>query len=117
MQHVTLIERYEMTTKSSEEEKEAELKRKAATHDGRIALLEAGFSIVWSPIGNSMTPLVKSKQTCYINPCKIAELHKGDIVFCKVKGCIYLHLVKQVGDDGLPIFRSMLAHNRNNHIA
>lgn len=50
--------------------------------------------------GNSMTPIIKSKQLVTIEPCVIEDLKKGDVTFCKVRGNYYLHLVRQVGDDG-----------------
>ncbi len=50
--------------------------------------------------GNSMTPRIKSKQLVTIEPCKLEDLKQGDVAYCKVRGNFYLHLVKQVGDDG-----------------
>lgn len=48
-------------------------------------------------IGNSMAPILKSKQPVLVNP--ITEntiIEKRDIVFCKVKGNHYLHKVHAV---------------------
>lgn len=54
-------------------------------------------------IGNSMTPILKSKQAVIVTPItdKII-LEKGDIVLCKVKGNHYLHKIhsiRKVGDN------------------
>jgi len=45
-------------------------------------------------IGNSMTPILKSRQPVLVEPItNETELSKKDIVFCKVKGHYYLHLI------------------------
>lgn len=44
------------------------------------------------PRGSSMTPKIKSGQLITISP-DLTELHKGDVVFCKVKGKYYVHLL------------------------
>ena len=45
-------------------------------------------------IGNSMTPILKSRQPVIVEPLKEdTVIEKKDIVFCKVKGHFYLHLV------------------------
>lgn len=50
-------------------------------------------------IGNSMTPILKSRQTVICVPVnEDTELCKKDIVFCKVNGHFYLHLVHSVKD-------------------
>lgn len=50
--------------------------------------------------GNSMTPIIKSKQLVTIEPCKPGDLSVGDVVYCRVKGSYYLHLIKQISTDG-----------------
>lgn len=51
-------------------------------------------------IGNSMTPILKSRQAVIVEPIKgNTELKKRDIVFCKVNGHYYLHLVHAVKND------------------
>ncbi len=48
--------------------------------------------------GNSMTPIIEHRQPVDLAPIvDPAALHKGDIVFCKVGGQFYLHLVNAVG--------------------
>lgn len=50
-----------------------------------------------------MTPLIKSGQKHVLSPVTLDEVEVGDIVFCKVKGRYYTHLVKAKGDRGVLI--------------
>lgn len=43
-----------------------------------------------------MLPRIKSGQLLTIAPVKPEELHKGDVVFCKVKGRFFTHLLSAV---------------------
>lgn len=43
--------------------------------------------------GNSMTPLIKHREPVTIEPVIPSLLKKGDIVFVKVRGRFYTHLV------------------------
>ena len=48
-------------------------------------------------IGNSMTPILKSRQPVICSPITDETiLKKGDIVFCKVRGNHYLHKIHAV---------------------
>lgn len=47
-----------------------------------------------------MTPLIKSGQKHVLSPVTLDKVEVGDIVFCKVKGRYYTHLVKAKGDRG-----------------
>ena len=60
----------------------------------KLEKLEAGETFTTSEKGNSMTPLIKSGQDHVLAPVKIEDVEKGDIVYCKVKGNFYTHLVK-----------------------
>ena len=60
----------------------------------KVKKLQAGETIISKEKGNSMMPLIKSKQPVKIKPCKWEDTKVGDIVYCKVKGHIYTHLVK-----------------------
>lgn len=52
-------------------------------------------------IGNSMTPILKSRQAVICEPVKDdTKLNKRDIVLCKVRGHHYLHLIWAVKPDG-----------------
>ncbi len=56
--------------------------------------LLAGETIVSKEPGNSMTPILKSRQPVRLEPTTWEDVDEGDIVFCKVKGNYYTHLVK-----------------------
>lgn len=73
--------------------------------DSAIKDLQAGNSAIIKPKGNSMKGKVKSGATVTVEPAE--EYEKGDIVLVKVKGKVYLHLVKAVKDD-----RYLIGNNR-----
>ena len=51
-------------------------------------------------IGNSMTPILKSRQDVICEPVtEKTELHKRDIVLAKVNGRYYLHLIHAIKND------------------
>lgn len=56
-----------------------------------------GETVQFRPTGNSMEPLIKSKQLVTIEPYSLFEswhkLSVGDIVLSKVKGRNYLHKI------------------------
>jgi len=56
--------------------------------------LEQGKVFITSEKGNSMVPLIKSGQEHELTPITWELCEVGDIVFCKVKGSYYTHLVK-----------------------
>ena len=51
--------------------------------------------------GNSMSPIIKSGQKHELSPVVDwnKEISVGDIVYCKVRGNFYTHLVKAKNDD------------------
>lgn len=57
-----------------------------------------GKTFVTSETGNSMVPLIYSKQKHELAPSKWEDVNVGDIVYCKVKGRYYTHLVKAKND-------------------
>jgi hypothetical protein len=61
-------------------------------------LLEEGKTFETSEKGNSMIPLIKSGQKHILEPIKLDEVEIGDIVFCKVKGSYFTHLVTAKND-------------------
>lgn len=73
--------------------------------------LQAGETVQTRLSGNSMTPRIKSRQLVTIKPCKLEDAQVDDVVYCKVRGNFYLHLVKQVGDDG-----RLLIGNNHGHL-
>ena len=54
--------------------------------------LLAGKDVSFCPKGNSMKPKINSGDEVTVSPTD--DIKKGDIVFCKVKGNFYVHLVK-----------------------
>jgi hypothetical protein len=58
--------------------------------------LQSGETFITSEKGNSMLPLIKSGQRHELQPYEWDEVKVGDIVFCKVNGNFYTHLVKSV---------------------
>lgn len=60
----------------------------------KLEKLQNGESFITSEKGNSMVPLIKSGQDHMLSPCTWEETNPGDIVYCKVKGNFYTHLVK-----------------------
>jgi len=64
----------------------------------KIQKLLDGESIISREPGNSMTPLIKSKQPVKLIPISWNEAEVGDIVYCKVRGNLYTHLVKAKND-------------------
>lgn len=61
--------------------------------------LAEGEVIITSEKGNSMLPLIKSGQSHELSPCKLDDVEVGDIVYCKVRGRFYTHLVTAKNDD------------------
>lgn len=61
--------------------------------------LKKGRNVLARPHGNSMKPRIKSGQRIIISP-KIDSLEKKDIVFCKVKGRYYVHLISAIRAEG-----------------
>lgn len=68
--------------------------------------IAAGETITNREPGNSMLPLIKSRQPCELRPIT-RELHVGDIVYCKVKGRYYTHLIHAIQGD-----RYLIGNNR-----
>lgn len=66
-------------------------------------------------IGNSMTPILKSRQSVICIPVTDeVELKKRDIVMCKVNGHFYLHLIWSV-KRGKNNCEQFLIGNNHNH--
>lgn len=61
------------------------------------------YEVEFKPHGNSMTPKIYSGQKVkliYINPEKVIV---GDIVYAKVKGTYYLHIVSAIANNKVQI--------------
>ncbi len=62
------------------------------------SMLREGKTIVSKEPGNSMLPLIKSRQPVKLAPATVESVKVGDIVYCRVKGRYYTHLVKAKND-------------------
>lgn len=76
--------------------------------DRAIAELIAGRSCTIRPRGNSMRPRVLDGQEVTLFPCsscipKPFVPKPGDVVLARVRGRVYLHLVKALGPRGVLI--------------
>jgi len=65
----------------------------------KVARLQAGETFITSEKGNSMEPKLKSGQEHKLAPVKWEDCQVNDIVFCKVRGNLYTHLVKAKNPD------------------
>lgn len=65
----------------------------------KLEKLQNGESFVTSEKGNSMIPLIYSRQNHKLSPCTWEEVQVGDIVYCKVHGRFFTHLVKAKNND------------------
>jgi hypothetical protein len=61
-----------------------------------IEKLQQGETVVIRPSGRSMTGLVNHKDRVTLAPCNPDDLKIGDIVLVRVKGNVFLHLVKAI---------------------
>ena len=63
-------------------------------------------------VGNSMTPILKSKHCVLVSSMEndLRAIARGDIVFCKVNGHFYLHKVYGIKDN------QYLIGNNHGHI-
>src|SRR4051812_34206648 len=77
-----------------------------------IEELQAGRYVTIKPRGNSMTPRIESGQEVELRPvvsdvqygCVVADsLMVGDVVLVRVRGRVYLHLIKAIDGDRLQI--------------
>jgi len=65
----------------------------------KLKRLQDGETFITNEKGNSMAPLIKSGQKHELAPAKWEDCKKGNIVYCKVRGRFYTHLVKAKNDD------------------
>lgn len=73
-----------------------------------IEALKEGKQVKFRPHGSSMTPRIESGNLVTVDSVVDEfELDVGDIVLCKVRGKIYLHLISKIGEDG----RYMISNN------
>jgi len=60
----------------------------------KVEKLQKGETFITKEKGNSMIPLIYSGQPHKLAPATLEEVQIGDIIYCKVKGNFYTHLVK-----------------------
>jgi hypothetical protein len=78
----------------------------------KVEALQKGKPIITSEKGNSMTPRIKSGQEHELSPVESwEECGVGDVVFCKVKGNYYTHLVTGKQKD-----RGLCISNNHGHV-
>lgn len=77
----------------------------------KLEKLQAGETFETSEKGNSMVPLIYSGQKHTLAPIKLEDVNVGDIVYCKVHGRFFTHLVKAKKEDG-----SVQIGNNHGHI-
>lgn len=65
----------------------------------KLERLQNGETFVTLEKGKSMAPLLKSGQEHRLKPATWQEVEMGDIVYCRVHGHFYTHLVKAKNDD------------------
>lgn len=71
--------------------------------DKMVQRLLAGETIYrYKEGGNSMVPLIRSRQAVDIRPVD-KDLEVGDIVFCKVHGRYMMHLITAIDGDRIQI--------------
>jgi len=76
----------------------------------KIEKLLNGEEIISKEPGNSMTPLIKHRQPVKIAPITWDKCEVGDIVYCKVHGRVFTHLVKAKDDE-----KGLLIGNNHGH--
>lgn len=74
----------------------------------KVEKLNKGESFETSEKGHSMVPLIKSNQKHILSPAKLEEIKVGDIVYCKVSGRYYTHLVKALD----PLKGAQISNNK-----
>lgn len=76
----------------------------------KLEKLLAGETIISKEPGNSMLPIIKSRQPVEIAPTTWQDVEVDDIVYCKVHGNFYTHLVKAKD----PIKGVLIGNNKGN---
>lgn len=76
----------------------------------KVEKLLRGENIISKEPGNSMTPKLKSRQPVVLQPITWDKVEVNDIVYCKVRGNYYTHLVKAINQN-----RGCLIGNNHGH--
>lgn len=62
----------------------------------KVEKLLSGETIISKEPGNSMLPIIRSKQPVKLAPVTWEQVQVGDIVYCKVQGRLFTHLVRAI---------------------
>ena len=76
----------------------------------KLEKLQNGETFITSEKGNSMIPLIKSGQDHELTPATWEDVQVDDIVYCKVSGRFYTHLVKAKD----PVRGCQIGNNKGN---
>jgi len=79
--------------------------------NNKVERLLAGETIISKEPGNSMLPIIKSKQPVTLEPATWESVEVGDIVYAKYHGKLYTHLVKSKNSE-----QGVLIGNNKGHI-
>ena len=77
----------------------------------KIERLLDGETIISKEPGNSMMPIIKSRNPVKLEPCTWEDCEKGDIVYCTVKGNCFTHKVYGKNEK-----KGVLIGNNSGHI-
>ncbi|RYG34047.1 phage repressor protein [bacterium] len=81
-------------------------------HEAYKSRLAAGENVTRRETGNSMVPKIRSREEIEYIPLKgPEEIEEGDIVWCKVKGNHFTHLVKAKKREG-DVWRFQIGNNK-----
>jgi hypothetical protein len=69
----------------------------------KLERLLRGETFITVERGNSMSPLIESGQQHKLAPIELKDVEVKDIVYCKVNGKFYTHLVKAKSNSGILI--------------
>lgn len=81
----------------------------AAAH---VAKLQAGETVQFRPVGNSMKGRIESGQLVTVEPLGEREPEVGEAVLCKVKGRQFVHLVKDTRGGNFTMKQFLIGNNR-----
>ena len=87
------------------------MKKEKKTFKKTWERLEAGETFVNSEPGNSMTPILKSRQRVVLSPASWEDVEPGDIVYSKVAGKFYTHKVTAKNES-----RGVQISNNHGHV-
>ena len=76
----------------------------------KLEKLQNNETFTTSEKGNSMKPIISSGQEHVLAPAKLEDVEVNDVVYCKVKGKFYTHLVKAKNNDK----GCLIGNNRGN---